>query len=271
MPLKHLCSAKYAEIERLQQLEAAGTFPAPLPPALRTARPGFSNALRRKAAGALPVIAEYKKASPSRGVINGSLNPEQVAAQYQAAGASCISVLTEEDHFKGELDFLRRVAQTPGLAHTPLLRKDFIFHPLQVRATASTTASALLLMVRLTPQADTLRELRELAESLALEAVVEVFNADELQLARQSGARIIQVNARDLATLTVSREACLELARAERGSSSDELWIAASGVSRPEHLREAADAGYDAALVGTALMTEESPGAALRKLLGGHS
>lgn len=271
MPLKHLCSAKYAEIEQLQQQEAAGTFPAPLGSTLRAARPGFNAALRRKAGGVLPVIAEYKQASPSRGVINDNLSPEEVAAQYHEAGASCISVLTEEAHFKGELDYLRRVAQTPGLAHTPLLRKDFIFHPLQVRATASTAASALLLMVRLTPQADTLRELRELAESLGLEAVVEVFNADELQLARQSGARIIQVNARDLATLKVSREACLALARAERNGNPDELWIAASGVSQPAHLQDAAKVGYDAALVGTALMAQKKPGAALRALLGGQS
>lgn len=264
MPLNHLCSAKHAEIERLRQQDAAGT----LPPPCTTPRPVFSAALRpHNTAGTLPVIAEYKRASPSRGIINETLTPEEAAAQYHAAGAACISVLTEEDHFRGELDYLRRVAQTPGLAHTPLLRKDFIFHPLQVRATAATAASALLLMVRLTPQAETLRQLRELAESLGLEAVVEVFDRDELRLARQSGARLIQVNARDLATLAVSREACLAMARTEK-KQAHELWIAASGISSSEHLHAAAAAGYDAVLVGTALMARGNPGAALRALRG---
>ena len=265
MPLEHLCTAKFAEIECLKAQEAAGTLPA----CLTTQRPDFSAALRQSATGLLPVIAEYKRASPSRGLINDSLEPEEVAAQYQAAGAACISVLTEEEHFRGDLDYVRRMAALPALARTPLLRKDFIFHPLQVRATAATAASALLLMVRLTPDAATLRSLRELTEQLGMEAVVEVFDRDELRLARASGARIIQVNARDLATLAVSREACLALAQAERGKDdTSELWIAASGVSTPSHLREAAAVGYDAALVGTALMAGGHPGTALRDLLG---
>ena len=111
--------------------------------------------------------------------------------------------------------------------------------------------------------------LREQAESLGMQAVVEVCGKKDLVLARESGARIIQVNARDLDTLRVDRQACLELARQcppERG----EIWIAASGMDRREHLEEAARAGFSAALVGTALMQEGQPGAALRRLLRGR-
>lgn len=130
-------------------------------------------------------------------------------------------------------------------AGLPLLRKDFILHPLQVRLTAATPASALLLIVRLTPDVRRLRGLRELAESFGMEAVVEIFSAEELVLARESGARVIQVNARDLDTLRVDRTACLNMGAARRDG---EIWIAASGMSEPDHLRRAAEAGFDAAL-----------------------
>ena len=213
------------------------------------------------------MVAEYKRASPSRGVIREDLDVEEVVRQYAAAGADALSILTEETWFHGSLDFLTRAA-APGLypaAPLPLLRKDFIFDSLQVRATAATPASALLLIVRLTPEARLLRQLREEAEGFGLHAVVEIFDAADLRLARESGARIIQVNARDLQTFAVDRAACLSLARScppENG----EIWVAASGISHAEHLVQAAEAGYQAALVGTALMEQGKPGAALAAL-----
>lgn len=173
------------------------------------------------------MVAEYKRASPSRGVIREDLDVEEVVRQYAAAGPTPLSILTEETWFHGSLDFLTRAA-APGLypaAPLPLLRKDFIFDSLQVRATAATPASALLLIVRLTPEARLLRQLREEAEGFGLHAVVEIFDAADLRLARESGARIIQVNARDLQTFAVDRAACLSLARScppENG----EIWVA---------------------------------------------
>ena len=151
-----------------------------------------------------------------------------------------------------------------------MLRKDFIFHPLQVAAALSTPASALLLIVRLTPDAGLLRELREQAEAGGMEAVVEVFDARDVALARESGANIIQVNARDLASLAVDRRACLALAK-ECPPREGELWIAASGMSCRSDLEEAAKAGFRAALVGSALMEHGRPGEALRALLGGEA
>ena len=215
------------------------------------------------------MVAEYKRASPSRGVICENLDVEDVARQYAAAGASAVSVLTEEAFFRGRLEYLARAAN-PVLYNgprVPLLRKDFIFDPLQVRATAATPASALLLIVRLTPDSATLRALREQAESYGIQAVVEIFDAEDLRLARESGARIIQVNARDLESLAVDRDACLKLIRA-CPPASGELWIAASGMSSADHLRAAASAGYHAALVGSALMEGGAPGEALAALLG---
>ena len=173
------------------------------------------------------------------------------------------------DHYAQVKRYLDEAATALGPACPPLLRKDFLFDPLQIAATAATPASALLLIVRLAPDAGLLRELREQAESFGMQAVVEIFDTEDLQLARQSGARIIQVNARDLETFAVDSNACLELIR-RCPPEGEERWIAASGLSRTEHLRAAAEVGYDAVLIGTALMEQEDPGVALRRLLRGQ-
>ena len=270
MLLERFRTAKQAEVESLRRLEARGALPAPL----AGPRPDFPAALAASGArgrGLPAVVAEYKRASPSRGVICESLGVEDAARQYAASGAAALSILTEEAYFHGRLDYLARAA-APEIytgPRPPLLRKDFIFDALQVRATAATPASALLLIVRLTPDAALLRALREEAERHGMHAVVEIFDAEELRLARESGARVIQVNARDLESLAVDREAALELARAHP-PRQDEVWIAASGISRAEHLLAAARAGYGAVLVGSALMEEGRPGEALSALLGGR-
>lgn len=259
--LQRFRDAKRGEIARLTVQAEAGRLPAPF----SGARPAFREALRLRPDGLPAVIAEYKRASPSAGDIAPDLPPEDVAGQYARAGAACLSVLTEEAHFRGDLAFLGRMA---GYG-PPMLRKDFIFHPLQVAETAATPASALLLIVRLTPDVALLRRLREDAEAHGIDAVVEVFDAADLALARAAGSRIIQVNARDLEHFTVDRAACLRLADTFRHDADgrEERWIAASGMDRREHLRAAADAGFDAALLGTALMRGGRPGEALRALL----
>ena len=265
MRLERFRAAKQPEIDSLRRAAETGDLPAPW----AGARPDFADALRqRPTAGPLAVVAEYKRASPSKGVICEALGVEEVARQYARAGAAALSILTEEAWFRGDLAFLARAAGTLADARMPLplLRKDFIFDTLQVAATAATPASALLLIVRLTPSAAELRDLREAAEAQGMAAVVEVFDAGDLALARESGARLIQVNARDLDSLTVDREAPLALARAHPPMPG-EVWIAASGMDSFAHLARAADAGYDAALVGTALMTGGRPRAALARLL----
>lgn len=257
MLLDNFKKAKEPEIRELRRLERAGLLPVPR----QGRRPDFLQALQAPPSDqSLAIIAEFKQASPSRGIIAEGLSPELVAEQYAHAGASCISVLTEEQFFKGELGFLDRMA-APGV---PLLRKDFIMDPLQVTATAATAASAMLLIVRFTPDAGLLRTLREQAESFGIHAVVEIFDETDLILARQSGARIIQVNARDLDTLKTDRQICLDLVRFRQDG---EIWIAASAMEQPSHLTAAAQAGYHAALIGTALMQNGKPGDNLSSLI----
>lgn len=249
MLLEQFRQAKMGEISALRTLEKQGISPEPL----LYDRPDFRMALAIPPQGAaLHVVAEYKCASPSRGVITQAFSPEDIALQYARGGASCISVLTEELFFKGDIDFLERMTEV----NLPLLRKDFIFDPLQVQATAATPASALLLIVRMTPDACFLKDLREQTEALGMHAVVEVFNQADLDLARQSGAKIIQVNARDLDTLVTDRQICLDIIKEK---DSQEVWIAASAMEKPEHLKAAAKAGYNAALIGSSLMSHASP------------
>lgn len=245
--LTRFARAKGEELARLRK--------GPIPRPYEGTRPSLAAALLAGGPGPLAVMAEYKRASPSRGVICESVSVEDAVRAYRAGCASAISILTEEQYFRGKLDFLFRARNALGEESLPLLRKDFLFDPLQIEATAATPASAFLLIVRQTPDAEDLRALRELGEGYGMEAVVEVFDMEDLELARTSGARIIQVNARDLETLAVDRAACLALAR-EAGPREGEVWIAASGMDSHEHLLAARDCGYHAALVGTALMRD---------------
>lgn len=268
LPLERFRAVKAREVAALRRAAEAGTLPGPL----AAPRSPLAAALDSRAArpGPLALIAEYKRASPSRGVICHDLDVEEAARQYARAGAAALSILTETAWFHGDLAFLDRAATAlagEDRAPLPLLRKDFIFDELQVAATAATPASALLLIVRLTPDARTLRRLRESAEAHGMEAVVEVFDGHDLALARESGSRIIQVNARDLESLAVDRRAALRLID-RHPPQAGERWIAASGMREPGHLAEAAQAGFVAALVGTALMAGGRPGAALAALLG---
>ena len=248
MNLERFKIAKANEIARLRGQ------PVPLP--LGAPRTHFL--APRAEGGHIRVIAEYKRASPSRGVICERYTPEDIAGIYTCGGASAISVLTEETYFNGHLDFLRRVAARTAL---PLLRKDFIFDEAQVRETAATPASALLLIVALTPDAAHLRDLRVLAESFGMTAVIEVFDERELGIARTAGASVIQVNNRNLETLAVDATVTQRLVSQK---AAGECWIAASGYETRAQLD--ALAGYDAALVGTALMANDDPEATLRKL-----
>lgn len=253
--LGKFAAAKAAEIADLKAREKAGR----LPPVWAGERPSFVSALEGRVP--LALIAEYKRASPSRGAICLELTAADAAAQYATAGAAALSVLTEEAHFAGSLDHLAQAGSAaPGL---PLLRKDFLLDPVQVRATAATPASALLLIARML-DGDLLAEMLDQAGALGLAAVVEVFDEADLRKARAAGAGVIQVNNRDLDTLRVDLAVSRRLALRKRGS---EHWISASGVERGAQLRELAAIGFDAALVGSSLMAGGRPGQALEQLL----
>lgn len=257
MQLDQFREAKAEEIALLTGMASRRELPRPW----KGQRPDFLKAIATPPAGyPVSVIAEFQQSSPSCGELATGLKPETVAEQYAAAGASCISVLTEEQFFGGRIGYLERMSRV-GL---PLLRTDFIFHQLQVIETASTPASALLLIVRLTPDVRTLRILREQAEAYGMNAVVEVFDEADLEIARQSGARIIQVHARDLNTQKTDRHACLKMGEHRRDG---EIWIVASGMESGEHLQEAGEAGFCAALIGTTLMKGGTPGEKLSTML----
>lgn len=253
--------AQLPGIARLRRLAEEGQLPAPWPFTKKNPRPGFSEALLR--AGAPAVIAEYKRASPSRGVINLALTPADVARMYADAGAAAFSVLTEEAHFQGSLRFLDEMA----FAGRPMLRKDFLLDPLQVAETAATRASALLVIMRMFPGAAEVKAMLSECARFGLEAVCEVFDEADLDLARWAGAEIIQVNNRDLDTLATDLGTSRRLAPLKRqGNQAGELWISASGLDAPEQLSEMADLGFDAVLIGTSLMAAADPGAALKRL-----
>lgn len=251
--LERFRAAKRDEIQKLETLVSRNAMPHPL----TEERPSFSNALQNKK---ISVIAEYKRASPSKGNINLAISPSEVAMQYAENGANALSVLTEQVHFRGDLNFLSQMTG-PKL---PLLRKDFLFHPLQIVQTAATPASALLLIARMFCSEKPLRELVQKTHDHGLEAVVEIFDERDLEFARKAGAKIIQVNNRNLDTLKTDLAICERLVQ---DRANTEVWIAASGITKPEHRRHVESLGYDAMLVGTALMQEGVPGQALTTLL----
>ena len=256
--LERFRHAKSVEIADLELLAACGAMPPPL----LGPRPPFVETLKARRSPPLPIIAEYKRASPSEGDINPHAGPEETAAAYAEAGAGALSVLTESRYFKGDIAYLERMAG-PGL---PLLRKDFIFHPLQVEHSAATPASAVLLIARMLADAD-LRELMRLCLDFGLTPVTEVFDEPDLKRARAAGASVIQVNNRDLESLRVDAGVSQRLVG---GKADGEFWITASGICGHEELVAAAALGFDAALIGSSLMRCGKPGEALAALLRGR-
>jgi indole-3-glycerol phosphate synthase len=207
------------------------------------------------------IIAEFKRTSPSKGVIRDDVAPEQMARYYESGGASGISVLTEENYFNGSLDDLRAIRAVVPL---PVLRKDFIFDEYQVYETAAAGADALLLIVAALDD-DALIRLRRLAEDeLGLDALVEVHTETEMKRAVACGAKLIGVNNRNLKTFEVSRETSRELAREPAGNA---LLVSESGLNSFDDLLELHELGYKGFLIGEKLMRAERPEEALRELI----
>lgn len=192
------------------------------------------------------IIAEFKRASPSKGVINDTLDPAETAVAYRDKGAAAISVLTEEDFFRGSLDDLRAVRAAVDI---PILRKDFTLDEYQIFEAAALGADAILLIVAALDSADLLR-LRAVAHGLGLDALVEVHNADELAIAQAIGADLIGVNNRNLKTFEVS----LDVSRGLIGDKRDALFVSESGLSTRDELNELSALGYDGFLIGEAFM-----------------
>ncbi len=220
----------------------------------------FLDRVRREKKDNIRVIAEVKKASPSKGVIRHDFDPVKIAEEYEKNGASAISVLTEEDYFLGRPDFLERIRGTVGI---PLLRKDFILEPYQVVEARTLGADAFLLIVSLLTD-ELLEALILQGEELGMTALVEVHGEEELERALCSPARMIGINNRDLKTFTTDIQQTFRLI----GKIPDEkVVVSESGIQSPEDLKKLENAGVDAVLVGEVLMRSRQPGKKLRELL----
>lgn len=208
----------------------------------------------------LAVIAEIKKASPSKGLIAPNFNPAVTAEAYSRGGAAALSVLTDANYFQGSLDHLQEARSAVEL---PVLRKDFTIDEYQVVEAAAYGADAILLIVAALGMRQ-LRSLREVAKQYRMDALVEVHDEEELGRAIDSGAEMIGVNNRDLRTFEVSLDVCLRLAARIPSST---VKIAESGIHSAGDLRTLHDAGYSGFLVGEHLMRSGDPERALRVLL----
>ncbi len=208
------------------------------------------------------VIAEVKQASPSAGVIRADdFQPARIAAEYEAAGAAAVSVLTDEEFFRGSLGHLQEVRAAISL---PALRKDFVVDEYQLYESRGAGADAVLLIVAALEPGE-LQAFLTLAGELGLAALVEVHDERELAMALEAGARIVGINNRDLTTFEVDLRTTERLAPV---IPQDHLVVGESGVSTRAHVERLAQAGVNAVLVGTALMRAESPAETLRALTG---
>src|SRR5947207_13017688 len=206
------------------------------------------------------VIAEVKKASPSKGVLKEGLDPAQLAGSYTGAGACAISVVTEEDFFQGDLGWIEEIRSTSTL---PVLRKDFVWQPFQVYETRAAGASAILFIVAML-QPGELKELVALAQQLKLDPLVEVHDEAELGEALEAGAPLIGVNNRDVKTFDVTLQTSLRLAKL---IPDDRLFVVESGIHSKQDIDLLLDAGADAFLIGEHLLTSPDPAAAMKGLL----
>ena len=265
--LDTIVQEKQREVARLPQ-RAVST--ADLNTALK-ARGGvrdFAGALCRPKRGPVALIAEVKKASPSAGLIRPDFDPIAIAREYEAAGASCLSVLTDQKFFQGSLDYLKQIREAVKL---PLLRKDFFIDERQIFEAVEWGADAILLIVAILSDAH-LRRFHTLAAKAGLAALVEVHNEAELDRALAAGAQIIGVNNRDLKTFKVDLSTTEHLAARitqHASCTTPPLLVAESGIHTHADVERLARCGAQAILVGESLMKHADITAKVRELLGG--
>jgi indole-3-glycerol phosphate synthase len=221
---------------------------------------GFRRALESRSGAGPAVIAELKKASPSRGMIRADFDPGILAKELEAAGASALSVLTDAEFFQGSLRNLQLAAAKVTL---PCLRKDFIVDEFQIVEARANAADAILLIVAALTQEELFR-LAKSAKDWGLDVLCEVHDHDELQRALDAGCNLIGVNSRDLRTFIVDLETALRLGEQIPDNA---VRVAESGIHNGADIARLLAAGYDAFLIGESLMKAASPGQALRKLL----
>ena len=221
---------------------------------------GFVDAIRNKHRAGLPaVIAEIKKASPSKGLIRADFDPAVIARSYEAGGAACLSVLTDVDYFQGSDDYLRQARAACAL---PVLRKDFTIDAYQVHEARALGADCILLIVAALDDVR-LADLTVLAMDLGMDVLVEVHDMDELERALQVPAPMLGINNRNLRTFDVSLDTTLDLRQAV---PADRILVTESGIGTRADVARMREAGVHAFLVGETFMRQPEPGTALREL-----
>ena len=261
--LVEILRRKREDLTELLRVRAEGSI---LKNALGVREKAEPHRLRKTLAAKNPgikIIAEYKRRSPSKGNIREDLRPAEAGSLYQNAGACAISVLTEKHFFGGSIGDLREIRAATAL---PLLRKDFIIHPVQIFEAAEAGADAILLIAAALDD-ETLGKLRSIAEEeLGLDALVEAHTKEEMERAANCGAQLIGINNRDLTTFEVSLSTSEALVRY---APEKALLISESGLRTGHELSRLRTLGFDGFLIGSSLMQSDNPGDALRKLLEG--
>ncbi len=221
----------------------------------------FRGALQTPKTGRVALIAEVKKASPSAGIIRPDFDPVQIARAYEGSGAACLSVLTEEKFFQGHDDYLKAVRAAVSL---PIIRKDFVVNDWQIYESRWLGADAVLLIVAALSPAQ-IKDYAALALELGMAALVEVHTEAEMEVALKAGATLIGINSRDLNTFVTDLGTVARLAAMVPAGVT---LVAESGLKTPADVRQVADAGAKAILVGETLMRSSDISAAVQELLG---
>ncbi|MFH0937975.1 MAG: indole-3-glycerol phosphate synthase TrpC [Planctomycetota bacterium] len=259
--LQEIVARQYAEMSKIKIAQPLDALRAQ--PTKRQSPRSFYNALQGRG---LALIAEIKKASPSGGLLRTDFDPSVIARIYEQSHAAALSVLTNEQYFQGALEHLAAARQATRL---PVLRKDFIIDEYQIIEADRFGADAVLLIVACLSISQ-LRDFREAAEGEGLDALVEVHNEIELEIALKSGARIIGINNRNLKTLEIDLETSFRLAeKLPRHSRNGILLISESGISRPDHIQRLKEVGFDAALIGETFMRAPDIAQKVREVMGG--
>ena len=222
---------------------------------------GFIEAISKKVSSEeIAIIAEIKKASPSKGLIREDFEPKKIAEDYEENGATCLSVLTDEPFFQGKLEYLDMVRNTCSL---PILRKDFMIDPYQIYETKASGGDCILLIVAALDLAQ-LKDFSQLAKELNLDVLIEVHSDEELNKALTIDPKLVGINNRDLTTFEVDKNLALKLSKE---ISKDVIVVSESGISSKEDILSSKEQGIYAFLIGESFMREPSPGKALKDIL----
>jgi len=256
--LNKIITVKHQEVAAARQRKSLASIRADAESRVLTR--DFVGALRAKMAAGLPaVIAEIKKASPSKGVIREDFIPADIAQAYAEHGAACLSVLTDKDFFQGQVDYLKQARASCDL---PVLRKDFMIDPYQVYESRVMGADCILLIAACLTDAE-MAEMEAVARSLDMAVLVEVHDAAELQRALKLQTPLVGINNRNLHTFEVSLDATINMLK---DVPADRLLVTESGIATVEDVQKLRDAKVHAFLVGEVFMRAPNPGVALTEL-----